>query len=350
MKNNLKKMGWVLLMVLTIYSCKKGQSQPDFEESAKSWYLKTSQKSSYALVSNKNTSEQVSRALEWKDAKTFTLNDGTEVLGVPMKLKFANGKTPTGGYMLMIGQNAGGFKHLTVYNSDKDFFKKISKEQVQVSYTHGIEDLRFQKLGRSNAGKGKLMSEENGGGESDQPVCTDWYLVETFRDADGNITGIMETYLFTTCSTAGGGAGGGGGEGDSIDWGTPVDEDLSETAIPEEDMAGEKIESRHYKWTFHRAYNEGFWLKSYEKGKVKKIGSGPWKYTSFTHLTAAPIGMVAGREIELVMIDSEVEYNTSDAKVSLWYKIHRIGNGFGTVLPYYSGDFSKNKTFYANAE
>lgn len=154
-----------------------------------------------------------------------------------------------------------------------------------------------------------------------------------------------------------GGGGGGTGPGtppdddnDYIDWGIPTDEDL-ETELDgnEENLNGEMYTDKRYVWKFHRSYNEGFWLNSYEKARVKRSSANnPWLFVSFTHLTQQPVGMVVGREIEIVMIDNTVEMTSTRAKVSLWYKIHRIGSGFGTTLPYYSSDFYKSKEFQPN--
>jgi CheY-like chemotaxis protein len=89
-------------------------------------------------------------------------------------------------------------------------------------------------------------------------------------------------------------------------------------------------------------------LRSYEIGKVKKNGTGPWEFWDFKHLLTAPVGMVGGREIEIINIDQEAYFSASAATVKLWYKIHRIGSGFGTTVPYYSSDFSKAKTYAPN--
>jgi len=133
-----------------------------------------------------------------------------------------------------------------------------------------------------------------------------------------------------------------------IDWGEPTDENLEVTQEgDEESLNGETFIDKRFVWTFHRAYNEGFWLNSYEKARLKRDGvNNNWQFVSFTHLNQYPVGMVAGREIEIVMIDSPVEMTPNRAKVSLWYKIHRIGSGFGTTLPLYSTDYEKSKEFF----
>jgi len=161
--------------------------------------------------------------------------------------------------------------------------------------------------------------------------------------------GTGEGGVPTTGGNNGGGGGnmGGGNSGgeSSFSWGSPTDEDLEITSETESNNNGIKYENRYYKWTFHRAYGEGFWLRSYEKGQLKKINGQPWKFNSFKHLGADPVGVVLGREIEIVMLDTDISYTDSNARVKLLYKIHRIGTGFGTALPHYSSDFTKTKIF-----
>lgn len=188
MKSNLKKTGALLLIALICFACKKEQVQSSFADDAKSWYLKNNQRTNYSLISGKNEVLKVSQRIDWNKAQTVQLNDGTQVLSVPLSLMTTNGKTPNGSYMLMIDKGASGFRQLTVYNQEKDFFNNISKDKVQVAYSLGNQLSAIQKRANNNPGKGKIMVDESGGGMSDQPVCVNWYLVETFRDEVGNIT------------------------------------------------------------------------------------------------------------------------------------------------------------------
>lgn len=182
-----------------------------------------------------------------------------------------------------------------------------------------------------------------------EPVCIDWYLSTYYYDDFGNIVSYTEVYMYTICYEGGSGGGGMGPvvpeDPEEFDWGMPADQDYSENRVPQENENGEKIEKRWYKWTFHRAWNELFWCKSYESGVCKKVGSAPWIFTDFKHLTQDPIGATPGREISIVLLDSDVSFSNYKAKVKLWYKLHRIGSGFGTTIPYYSGDFQSHHDF-----
>jgi hypothetical protein len=47
----------------------------------------------------------------------------------------------------------------------------------------------------------------------DDEICTEYYLVITYYDGEGNIEDYTETYLYTSCTSGGGGAGGTGSTG-----------------------------------------------------------------------------------------------------------------------------------------
>jgi hypothetical protein len=55
----------------------------------------------------------------------------------------------------------------------------------------------------------------------DDEICTEYYLVITYYDGEGNIEDYTETYLYTSCTSGGGGAGGTATGGSSSQPGTP---------------------------------------------------------------------------------------------------------------------------------
>jgi hypothetical protein len=55
----------------------------------------------------------------------------------------------------------------------------------------------------------------------DDEICTEYYLVITYYDGEGNIEDYTETYLYTSCTSGGGGAGSTGTGGTSSQPGTP---------------------------------------------------------------------------------------------------------------------------------
>lgn len=319
MKKNLKKWGLALMIGTALYACKKDQSQESLTTDAKSWYLKNNQNTSFALVSSKNQLRMVDQQVNWNDGKTFQMSDGTEVLSVPVTFKLADGNPSNGSYLLMISKNGNSFKKQTVYNEDKEFFDNISKDQVQSAYNLGNQLLKLQKRTNSNPGRGKIMSDEIGGGEGEQPVCTDWYLIETVRDVDGNITAVYETFLFQTCTTTGGGGGGGGPESSvEIDMGSPVSIDEGHT--PEENVTadGDPAKVANLTWRFHNATIYKY--TSTERGTVKVAGSSR-TWHSLVHQSHGKSGSTYFFTVELVNPTPVMSINNNVGTAVMRYKL-----------------------------
>lgn len=299
MNNNLKKTGWALLVALTFFACKKEQKHENLQDEAKNWYLKNTQKASFSFKSSINSVEQVIQNPDWNNAQTFQLADGNEVVSVPLNIKRINGNETRGSYMLMIEKNGDSFKKLTVYNEAKDFFKNVSKDKVQSAYSQGEKLMDLQKRANTNPGRGKVMSEDNGGGMSDEPVCVNWYLVETYRDETGEVTAVVETFLYQTCYSSGpgnGGQGNGGNESGDVylNFGTPVSYDNGGTVVFENDT----LRTKKVIWTFSDGGT--FKLKSREVlTQIRFASTGSWVFAPLTHDSEYPEGYSASGEISI---------------------------------------------------
>src|SRR5688572_9089281 len=82
-------------------ACKKDIIVEDPIDSTKDWYLKNNISNGVLLQSSKGTSQQVKEEVDWNTARTFQLDDGTNIVGVPVKMIL--GKIALGGsYMLLI--------------------------------------------------------------------------------------------------------------------------------------------------------------------------------------------------------------------------------------------------------
>ena len=63
-------------------ACKKDIIAEDPIVSTKDWYLKNNISNGVLLQSSKGTSQQVKEEVDWNTARTFQLDDGTDVIGV----------------------------------------------------------------------------------------------------------------------------------------------------------------------------------------------------------------------------------------------------------------------------
>jgi hypothetical protein len=205
---NLLKVSLLLISItfLFLYSCKNNTvefSNTDPIADAKAWYLKSNTNKGTVLQSNKGTSQQIEQEIDWDSAKAFKLNDGTDVIGVPVKMIL--GKVALGGsYMLLIDKVKNNYSVHVAYNSQKDYFKKdVSDEEMIAIYN---QSLKANNTPQKSGNGSKLMA----------VTCTQWYLSTTYYDGDGYELGSTSRLLYTSCS-------GDLGDYPDADMGGPVD-------------------------------------------------------------------------------------------------------------------------------
>lgn len=322
MKNNFVKMGLPILAGLLICACKKEQKQANFQENAQQWYLKKNPKA--VLKSSKNEVLQVRREANWAEAKTFTLQDGTPVLSVPVAIKSASGNAK-GSYLMLISKSSGDYKVQMAYNEQKDHFKAQRSATEINELFNGLNNVSSPAKTAAAKANNKVMADESGGGMRDEPSCTDWYWVEPTYDADGNKTGEVWTYLYRSCSS-GGGDGGGGSDGG----GTAEDPELAEakkvimaqnasqatsTALIEETATTRK---KTYEWRFLEN-SFGMWhYTSTEEGTHVKSGD-EWKWSSLTHKGIGRQGLTLGASITVEIKNSTPTVGIYNAGMTLYY-------------------------------
>lgn len=169
-------------------ACKKDRILKDPIASAKDWYLKSETNKGTVLQSNKGTSQQIKQEVDWNTARTFQLDDGTDVIGVSVKMKL--GKSELGGsYMLLIHKSKNSYQVQVAYNPEKGFFEGYMSDRGMIAlYKQTLNVNNKKPLGGVN--KNKLMA----------ITCTSWYLVTTYYDGYGNTTGSSSQFLYTSCS------------------------------------------------------------------------------------------------------------------------------------------------------
>lgn len=206
MKNNLKKMGWALLMALLFYSCKKdAQSSTDLVTDAKAWYEKTTANAVTSLQSNVKTLKPIKQSIEWNSAKVFNLEDGSGVVVVPVSVKTGAGALK-GSFTMLLTKNGDKFKPVVAYSEKNNYLTaSVSDTDIQEMYKKAVNETARRKKGNpaSNKGKLSLLPPSDGG-----QTCIDWYWTTTVYDQWGNVMDFYETYLYTTCQDNNGGGGG----------------------------------------------------------------------------------------------------------------------------------------------
>ena len=186
----------------------------------------------------------------------------------------------------------------------------------------------------------------DGGGEGSGKICNDQMYFVSERiycpipGADGD--GTYNPPPTTTPPPNGA-----GDPDPSINWGLPSDVLISTKEVDEEsDEPTTKKRTKWYTWQFHDG--GGFKLFSYEKSKIKKEGDDPWKFTSFSHLSAWPEGkMSTGEDVQVITIDADIAMGSLETTVNLLYQVkHTQTNSSNTgSAPKYSKSFSASKRF-----
>jgi hypothetical protein len=175
--------------VLVIFnSCKKNQKPEDPIASAKDWYLKDNVNGSTILQSSKGTSQQIKQEVDWTGARTFKLDNGSDVVSVPVKMILGKGALG-GSYMLLIDKLKNNYRVQVAYSSEKEYFKDhISDVGMVAVYKQTNNNNLIDVPHISN--KNKLMA----------ITCTSWYMITTYYGYDGSVTGSSSRYLFQSCS------------------------------------------------------------------------------------------------------------------------------------------------------
>ncbi|NII83992.1 MULTISPECIES: hypothetical protein [unclassified Pedobacter] len=180
---------FIVLGISFIFNaCKKDKILEDPITSAKDWYLKSNANKGTVLQSNKGTSQQIKEEVDWNTARTFQLDDGTDVIGVLVKMKLGEGELG-GSYMLLIHKNKNNYQVQVAYNPEKGYFEGYMSDRGMIALYKQTLDINNKKP-LKGVNKNKLMA----------ITCTNWYLVTTYYDGYGNTTGSSSQFLYTSCS------------------------------------------------------------------------------------------------------------------------------------------------------
>ncbi|NQX31802.1 hypothetical protein HQN85_08700 [Pedobacter boryungensis] len=229
-----------------------------------------------------------------------------------------------------------------VYNAQKGYFKEQRSVAEINQLFKGLNNVSSPAKTATLKINGKVMSDEGGGGMSDEPTCTDWYWVEPIYDGNGNIIGEVWTYLNRTCSTTGGGDGGSGSENEPepiVEFGEADDTPIGATI--EESSSEQKIVN--VSWYCYKVNGKNLRFKSYEKVKIEPpIMGTQWLVADITHTSMSPEGSIEGQGISPILnwSQGETTMNSAWAKMKLNFKDKRTYYWKGILRTRYSPDIN----------
>ena len=157
------------------------------------------------------------------------------------------------------------------------------------------------------------MSDEGGGGMSDEPNCIDWYWVEPIYNGNGNMIGEVWTYLNRICSTTGGGNGSSGGENEqelTFVWGIVDDSDGSNTLLSIDSAGNEK---HNINWTCYKINGNQLLFQSYERVTIGRYGYSNYYWIEGTqHENITPNGSLDNGESAELLLNVATDLSTPE--------------------------------------
>jgi len=180
----------ISITFLLIYACKNNPLEFDNRDpivDAKDWFLNSNTDKGTMLQSNKGTSQQITQEVDWGSAQIFKLNNGTDVVGAPVRMVL--GKVALGGsYMLLIDKINNRYRVHVAYNAQRDYFKKNASDEEMIAIYN--EALNAKNISPKNVKGNKLMA----------VTCTQWYLNTIYYDGNGYELGSTSRLLYTSCT------------------------------------------------------------------------------------------------------------------------------------------------------
>ncbi|QDW26591.1 hypothetical protein FFJ24_017875 [Pedobacter sp. KBS0701] len=169
-------------------SCKKNQKPEDPIASAKDWYLNDNVNGNTILQSSKGSKQQIKEEVDWSNARTFKLDNGNDVVSVPVKMILGEGALG-GSYMLLFDKLKNNYRVQVAYSPEKNYFKDHISDNGMIAVYKQTTNNNLMNVPRIS-NKNKLMS----------ITCTSWYLTTTYYAYDGTELGSTSRYLFQSCS------------------------------------------------------------------------------------------------------------------------------------------------------
>lgn len=179
----------LILGILAFFnSCKKKPKPEDPIASAKDWYLNDNVNGNTILQSSKGTRQVIKQDVDWSTARTFKLDDGSDVVSVPVKMVLGEGALG-GSYILLIDKFKSNYRVQVAFSPEKEYFNDRVSDNGMIAVYKQTTNNNLMHVPRKN-NKDKLMA----------ITCTSWYLTTTYYDYNGSVLGSTSRYLFQSCS------------------------------------------------------------------------------------------------------------------------------------------------------
>ncbi|MDQ0966085.1 hypothetical protein QFZ20_001488 [Flavobacterium sp. W4I14] len=164
----------LILGILAFFnSCKKNPKPEDPIASAKDWYLNDNVNGNTILQSSKGTRQVIKQDVDWSTARTFKLDDGSDVVSVPVKMVLGEGALG-GSYMLLIDKFKSNYRVQVAFSPEKEYFNDRISDNGMIAVYKQTTNNNLMYVPRKN-NKDKLMA----------ITCTSWYLTTTYYDYNG---------------------------------------------------------------------------------------------------------------------------------------------------------------------
>lgn len=236
------------------------ETSTDIINDAKNWYLQSTKTTSKRRIETgikfNNYNIGLEKDILWDKAETYTLSDGTEIVGVPMNVRLSNSAKITGNLFLLITKNGTKYKRAIV--NDKG--KTVSTQSIATQ--DSIEGLYKLSFNSTLTDRKLIKATKNGVMNAPLPPpgeCFDIVYYEYTFDENGILLDYYEEIIGEYCPT-GNGSGGGGGEGgtDEVPEHTTTGDDVSSSAVIDFESDGVSKKKWNEVWRFGIGHYMGY--------------------------------------------------------------------------------------------
>lgn len=138
-------------IVVIIYSCRKDQSATMMVDNAKTWYTSLNKGKSISLNAAGHDSLKILQDIKWNVARGFKLNNGDNMIRVPMEVSSNNGQKIDGSFILLILKSGNAYSSKVLFNNQPNYFNSsVSDNEIEKSYFNGLRLAKEKLLGNRN--------------------------------------------------------------------------------------------------------------------------------------------------------------------------------------------------------
>ncbi|MFD0940400.1 hypothetical protein [Pedobacter boryungensis] len=255
----------------------------------------------------------------WSSAQTYKLENGTDIVSMPLKISLTSQTPLTGSMALLIYKTDKGFKSKIVYSKDSSYNTILSKSIIEKMYQKALEKENSLVQNLSSNGRDKTMSAPMVREKGEH--CVEWYLLTTYYDEDGYFISDDVEYLYTICTFVGDGSGGNAANPNNCsDLASALTyESISENGSRSVTTEAPDRKKAIYQWKFIQN-SLGLWnYVSTETGYYKKVGSD-WRWDTLTHTKYTKNGTYIGVALRVDHISDVATIGLYNASITIYWE------------------------------